>query len=225
MLRPMADIDLEKVAAAADLAKVLGQVHRIKLLEHIAQGESSVEQLAHLSGLSVANASQHLQHLKRAGFVLSRRDGKRVIYRLGIGPVLDVLAALQSCVDHNRAEIASLISDHAGQPEKLEAISREELLDRLAEGSVTVLDVRPEAEFDQGHLPNAINIPFEALKDRLAEIPTEHEIVAYCRGPNCLFSLDALKLLREKGLDARHLENGFPAWKVAKLPVERGLRS
>jgi len=218
----MTDIDVEKVAAASDLAKVLGHVHRITLLEHIAQGERSVEQLAHLSGLSMANASQHLQHLKRVGFVLSRRDGKRVVYRLGEGPVLDVLAALQFFVDHNRAEMRALISDHAMRPEKLEAISREELLDRLAEGSVTVLDVRPEEEFDLGHLPGAINIPFMELEARLAELPEGNEIVAYCRGPNCLFSLDALKLLRERGLAARHLENGLPAWKVARLPVEAG---
>ncbi|AWZ01039.1 MAG: metalloregulator ArsR/SmtB family transcription factor [Rhodobiaceae bacterium] len=216
----MTDIDIEKVAAAADLAKVLGHMHRIALLEHIAQGERSVDRLAHLSGLSMANASQHLQHLKRAGFVLSRRDGKRVIYRLGEGPVLDVLAALQTFVDHNRAEIRALISDHAVRSGNLEAITREELLDRIAEGSVTVLDVRPEEEFDLGHLPGAINIPFNELEARLADIPAGNEIVAYCRGPNCLFSIDALKLLRDRGLTARHLENGFPAWKVAKLPVE-----
>ncbi len=210
------------MAAAADLAKVLGHVHRITILEHIAQGERSVERLAHLSGLSVANASQHLQHLKRAGYVLSRRDGKRVIYRLGEGPVLAVLAALQSFVDHKRAEVRALISDHAAHPEKLEAISREELLDRIAEGSVTVLDVRPKEEFGLGHLPGAINIPFDELERRLNELPASHDIVAYCRGPNCLFSVDAARFLKEQGRSALHLENGFPDWKVARLPVEVG---
>ncbi len=220
----MTDIDEKKIADAAELAKVLGHAHRIKLLEQIAQSEKSVERLAAQSGLSVANASQHLQHLKRSGFVLTRREGKRVIYRLSNGPVLDILAALQSFVDHSRAEVRALLSDHADRRDNLEAISREELLDRLAEGSVTVLDVRPEEEFDLGHVPGAINIPFEELKGRLSEIPAAHEIVAYCRGPNCLLSVDALELLRGKGLAARHLENGFPAWKVAKLPVESRAR-
>eukprot|EP00439_Symbiodinium_sp_Y106_P089679 s1_g2215.t1 len=216
----MTDMEGQKTAASAELAKVLGNVHRIRLLELIAQEDLSVERLADLSGLSIANASQHLQQLKRAGFLLSRRDGKRVIYRLSEGPVLDVLAGLGSFVEYNQAEVRALISDHDRQRDKLEAITREELLERLAEESVTVLDVRPTDEFDQGHVPGAINIPFDELKDRLSEIPSTHEIVAYCRGPNCLLSVDALKLLQERGLSGRHLENGFPAWKIARLPVE-----
>lgn len=214
------NIQTQIFAELAELARTLGHAHRLILLEHIAQGERAVERLAELSGLSVANASQHLQHLRRAGFVQTRRDGKRVLYRLGSGPIVGLLAALREYAEHNRSEIRQLVADSVGQRERLEAISREELLGRMQEGSVTLLDVRPDDEFALGHLPGAINIPVEELGRRLAELPRKQEIVAYCRGPYCVLSANAVAALRAKGFRARRLENGFPDWKAAGLCVE-----
>lgn len=216
----MANFEKEIIEEAAVLAKVLGHPHRLNLLEQIVQGERSVERLAELSGLSVANASQHLQHLKRTGFVLTRRDGKRVFYRLGRGPILEIITALSAFVSHRQAEFRALVDEHANRRDQMDAITREELLDRMAAGDVTVLDVRAREEFGLGHLPGAVNIPFEELEQRLSELPPSQDIVAYCRGPNCLLSVDAARLLKERGRSAAHLENGFPDWKVAGLPVE-----
>ena len=178
-------------AELAELARTLGHAHRLMLLEQIGQGERPVERLAELAGLTVANASQHLQHLRRAGLVESRRDGKRVLYRLGGGPIVPLLAALRRQAEHRRAEIQGVVADRIGRPERLEGLSREELLKRLREGGVTLLDVRPEEEFALGHLPGAVNIPVEVLERRLAELPPGQEIVAYCRGPYCVLSVEA----------------------------------
>lgn len=204
----------------AELARTLASAQRLLLLEHIAQGERSVERLAELSGLSVANASQHLQQLRRAGFVVTRRDGKRVLYRLGSGPVIGLLSALRQYAEHNRTQIRELVADRLDRPDSLEAISREELLHRLGEGSITLLDVRPEDEFASGHLPGAINIPIDELERRLAELPAGAQIVAYCRGPYCALSFDAVTVLRGKGFAVRRLDSGFPDWKAAGLAVE-----
>ncbi|MBF4210703.1 MULTISPECIES: ArsR/SmtB family transcription factor [Pseudomonas] len=196
----------------AELARTLGHAHRLNLLEQIASGELAVEQLAQQCELSVANASQHLQHLRRAGFVQTRRDGKRVLYRLGVGPIADVLVALAQLAAFNRAAIRELMSDSVSAPEHLEAISREELLERLQDHSVTLLDVRPAEEFAQGHLPGAINIPFAELQQRLGELPVSQEVVAYCRGPWCVFSRDAVTALKARGLRARHFLQGIELW-------------
>ncbi len=222
-LGSMTNIEKEITEEAAVLAKVLGHAHRLNLLEQIAQGERPVERLAELSGLSIANASQHLQHLKRSGLVVTRREGKRIYYSLGSGPILEIVAALSDFVAHRQTEFRALVDDHANRRDQLDAITREELLERMAAGDVTVLDVRPREEFGLGHLPGAVNIPFEELERRLAELPPSQDIVAYCRGPNCLFSVDAARLLKEGGRSAAHLENGFPDWKVARLPVEVGI--
>lgn len=207
-------------AELAELARTLGNAHRLMLLEHIAQGERSVERLAELSSLSVANASQHLQHLKRAGLVEARRDGKRVLYRPGGGPVEPLLAALRQQADYRRAEIRRLVADVRTQGDGLEAVSRAELLERLQDGDVTLLDVRPAEEFALGHLPGAMNIPVEALEQRLAELPPGQEVVAYCRGPYCVLSATAVSALRAHGVRARRLADGFPDWKAAGLNVE-----
>ena len=203
----------------AAFARTLGHEHRLALLEHIAQGERSVERLAELSGLSLANASQHLQHLKRAGFVQTRREGKRVFYRLGDGPVVPLLVALRGYAEHYSAQILDIVSDSLNRRERLEGISREELLSRMESGDVTLLDVRPEDEFALGHLPGAINIPIETLAQRLAELPPDQEIVAYCRGPYCTLSVGAVAALRAKGWQARRLDNGFMDWAAAGLTV------
>ncbi|CAQ85466.1 MULTISPECIES: ArsR/SmtB family transcription factor [Photorhabdus] len=204
----------------AEVARILGNTHRLMLLEHITQGERPVERLAELTGLTIANSSQHLQHLKRAGFVQSRREGKNVYYRLGNGPVQNLLAALHQYVEYRNSEIAAFIADTFNRREHLESISREELFQRLNLGEVTLLDVRPSEEFASGHLPGAINIPAEELEGRLSELPKEQEIVAYCRGPYCVLSLNAMKILRSKGFLARRLEEGFPAWKAAGFEVQ-----
>ena len=172
----------------AELARVLGHGNRLELLEHAAQGERSVERLAQLTGLSLANASQHLQVLRRAGFVRSRRDGKRMLYRLGDGPVIELLGALRRYAEHGRAEVRGIVSDYFNRLDSLDPVSREALVKRLDDGSVVLLDVRPEDEFALGHLPGALNIPFADLERRLAELPKDTQIVAYCRGPYCVLS-------------------------------------
>lgn len=208
--------------ALAEIAKTLGHAHRLVLLEHVAQGERAVERLAELSGLSVANTSQHLQHLRRAGFVQTRREGKRVLYRLGAGPVAQVLAALRGYAEHQRAEIEEVISDSILRRDRLDGVSVDELLGLLDSESVTLIDVRPAEEFALGHLPGAVNIPPEQLERRLADLPADADIVAYCRGPYCVLSSDAVAALQARGLRARRLEVGFPEWKAAGLRVEAG---
>lgn len=214
------DIQTQMLRETAELGRTLGHMHRLSLLETIAQGERSVERLAELTGLSVANASQHLQHLRRAGFVQTRRDGKRVLYRLGDGPVLALLAALRQCAEHKRMEIGEFVNDSLHQRNRVEGITRDELLSRMGEDEITLLDVRPEEEYALGHLPGAMNIPLEELESRLAELPPDHEIVAYCRGPYCVLSVNAVTALRARGLQARRLEQGFLDWRAAGLSVE-----
>ncbi len=203
----------------AALARVLGQANRLELLEHVAQGERPVERLAQLTGLSVANASQHLQVLRRAGFVRARRDGKQVLYRLGDGPVIELLAALRRYAEHSHAELNAIVADYFRRLDSLEPVSRKELVKRLKDKAVLLLDVRPEDEFAQGHLPGALNIPFAALGKELSKLPKRAQIIAYCRGPYCVLSFEAVAALRAKGYDARRLEDGFPEWKAAGLPV------
>lgn len=207
-------------ADLAETVRTLGHPNRLMLLEHIAQGERAVERLAELSGLTIANTSQHLQHLRRAGFVEPRRAGKRVLYRLGGGPIEAVLASLRAYTEHSRAEVRELMSDPTNANGKLDSISRDELLERLTDGSLTLLDVRPAEEYFHGHLPGALNFPVEDLEARLAELQPGQDIVAYCRGPYCVLSATAANILAVKGFRVRRLAAGFPDWKAAGLPVE-----
>jgi rhodanese-related sulfurtransferase/DNA-binding transcriptional ArsR family regulator len=204
----------------AELARILGHAHRLELLEHLAQGERAVEVLAERTGLSIANASQHLQHLRRGGFVVSRRDGKRVLYRLADGPTLNAIAALRQLAEHNLAEVREIVSAYFDRLDSLEPVSRDELARRLRDGSVTLLDVRPRDEFELGHLPGALNIPLSELDRCLSELRADQEIVAYCRGPYCVLSFEAVAVLRARGYRVRRLEDGFPEWKAAGLTVE-----
>jgi ArsR family transcriptional regulator len=198
----------------AEVAQALGHAHRLELLERMAQGPRSVEELANATDLTVANTSRHLQLLRRARLVEAERQGKRIFYRLaGDGEVVSLLKALGVVGERNIAEIQGVMRDFFSQRDALEAISRKELATRLKDGTVTVLDVRPEAEFSHGHLPGAINIPIGELKRRLGDLPKRREIVAYCRGPYCLWSFDAVATLRAKGYRVRRLEDGFPEWK------------
>lgn len=206
-------------AQFALVAKTLGHAHRLELLEQLAQGDRSVEVLAQKTGLSIANASQHLQHMRRAGMVTARRDGKFVYYRLADDAVLDLLAALGRLAERNMAEVERLMRGYFHDRDAMEAVCREELLRRMRAGTVTVLDVRPEDEFALGHLPGAVNIPLRALEARLAELEPSREIVAYCRGPYCVLSFEAVATLRARGFKVRRLQDGLPEWRAAGLPV------
>jgi rhodanese-related sulfurtransferase/DNA-binding transcriptional ArsR family regulator len=206
----------------ASVAKAVAHEHRLELLELLAQGERSVELLAERTGLSVANASHHLQQLKRGGVVAARRDGKFVLYRLAGDAVVDLIAALRRIGEHNISEAASVVAAYFTKRDELEPVSRAELMERMRKGLVTVIDVRPEDEFALGHLPGAINIPLDRLKRRLSKLDRNKEIVAYCRGPYCVLSFEAVAELRARGYKARRLQDGLPEWRSAGLPIESG---
>jgi rhodanese-related sulfurtransferase/DNA-binding transcriptional ArsR family regulator len=206
----------------AAVAKAVAHPHRLELLEQAAQGERSVEVLAGRTGLSIANASQHLQHMRRAGLLASRRDGKFVLYRLADDGVLDLLAALRRIGERNVAEVERVVRSYFNERDELEAVSRAELMKRLKAGIVTVLDVRPEDEFALGHVPGAVNIPLSQLKKRLADLNPNDEVVAYCRGAYCVLSYEAVALLRQHGFKVQRLEEGLPEWRAAGLPIETG---
>jgi rhodanese-related sulfurtransferase/DNA-binding transcriptional ArsR family regulator len=204
-----------------ELAQALGHAHRLELLEQIAQGARSVDDLAAAAGMSVANTSRHLQVLRRARLVDADRRGKRVFYSLaGDTAVLDVLASLGRLAERNVADVQRVVREHFHQRDTLEAITRTALLARLRDRAVTILDVRSPAEFALGHLPGAVNVPLEQLEQRLAELPKRKDIVAYCRGPYCVLAFEAVAVLRARGYRARRLEDGFPAWKAAGLAVD-----
>jgi rhodanese-related sulfurtransferase/DNA-binding transcriptional ArsR family regulator len=209
-------------AEFAAVARALGHAHRLELIEHLAQGQRAVDALAQRTGLSIANTSQHLQQLKRAGLVASRRDGRHVVYRLAEETVLTLFSSLRGVAERNVAEIDRIVRSYFADRDGLEPVSRETLLDRLRAGQVTVLDVRPPDEFAIGHLPGALNVPIEKLEQRLAELDPNQEIVAYCRGAYCVLSFDAVAALRERGFNVRRLVDGFPEWRAAGLPVEVG---
>ena len=206
----------------AVVAKALGHGNRLELLEHLAQSEHAVEDLAALSGLSLANTSQHLQRLRRAGLVRARKSGTRVIYRLADDEILALVGVLRRVAERNLAEVDRLVSGYYDSRDKLEPVSRRELLRRIREGTVTVLDVRPKAEYLAGHVAGARNITPGELAERLDELNEGQEIVAYCRGAYCVFSFETVALLRDRGFNVRRLEDGFPEWKAAGLPVTVG---
>ena len=206
----------------ATVAQALAHGHRLELLEHVAQGERSVEALAAAAGLSIANASQHLLLLRRAGLVRSRKDGKRVLYSLADATVLSLLASVRRIAESNVAEARNVIAGYFQARDSLEPVSRRDLADRLRRKAVILLDVRPPDEFALGHLAGAINIPLKELLRRLDDLPRGKEVVAYCRGPYCVLSFEAVALLRKKGFKVRRLEDGYPEWKAGGLPVETG---
>ncbi len=209
-------------AEFATVARALGHSHRLEILEHLAQGERGVEALSGRIGLSIANTSQHLQQLRRAGLVAPRRDGKFVLYSLADDTVLGLLSSLRQVAERNVAEVDRIVRGYFADRDNLEPVSREELLERSREGLVTVLDVRPRDEFALGHLPGAVNIPLDDLEARLADLDPGQEIVAYCRGTYCVLSFEAVAELRRRGFRVRRLEDGYPEWKAAGLPVENG---
>jgi ArsR family transcriptional regulator len=205
----------------AQVAQALGHAHRLELLEQLAQCERSVETLAARTGLTFANTSRHLQILRRARLVDAERRGKQVIYSLaGNAEIVALMQALGRVGERNLAEIGRVMTDYFHARDALEPVSREILTSRLQDGLVTLLDVRPEDEYAAGHLPGALNIPLSELESRLMEIPKDREVIAYCRGPYCVLSFDAVAALRARGYLVRRLEDGYPEWRAAGLPVE-----
>ena len=205
----------------AEVAQALGHPHRLELLEHLAQGVRSVEELSVRAHLTFANTSRHLQILRRARLVETERRGKHVLYRLaGDAEVVALMKALGRVGERNIAEIGRVVTDYFQARDALEPVSRDDLVARLHDDLVTVLDVRPEDEFALGHLPGALNVPLAELERRLSELPKGREVIAYCRGPYCVLSFEAVAALRAKGYRVRRLEDGYPEWKAAGLPVE-----
>jgi rhodanese-related sulfurtransferase/DNA-binding transcriptional ArsR family regulator len=207
-------------ASFAEVAKAAAHPHRLALLEQLAQGERNVDTLAEKVGLTIANTSQHLQSMRRAGLLAARREGKFTLYRLADDSVLALLDAIGAVAERNVAEVKAVVTGYFNARDDMEPVSRRELKKRMAAGTVTVLDVRPSEEFALGHVPGAVNIPTAELKRRLSELPRSKEIVAYCRGPYCVFAFEAVAQLRTAGYKARRLEDGLPHWRAAGLPVE-----
>ncbi len=203
------------------MARALGNEHRLELLDILIQGERSVERLAHAAGLTITNASQHLQQLRRAGLATSRKAGTQVIYALGDPEVITLIRILRRVAEHNIAELERIIERYYRERDSLEPVSRDELRARLRKDSVIVLDVRPADEYTAAHLPGAVSIPVNELKRRLKEIPKGQDVIACCRGPYCVYSYEAIEILRPRGFRARRLEGGFSEWLAAGLPVER----
>jgi len=206
--------------ALAESAKALANGRRAELVDVLAQGERSVEELADEIGQTVANTSQHLQRLLRSGLVETRRDGTRIYYSLSSPVVLTLWRTMRQTAEEHVAGLQQLANDYLGDRSKLRTITRDALRARLRDGDVVVLDVRPEPEYAAGHVRGAITIPIGELKSRLGEIPEGAEIVAYCRGPYCVYADDAVRLMTRNGLNAARLEDGFPEWVAARLPIE-----
>jgi rhodanese-related sulfurtransferase len=204
----------------AEVAKAMANGRRAELIDVLAQGERHVEDLAGEIGQSVANTSFHLRALATAGLVATRRDGTRIYYRLASDRVGDLWAAMRDVAAAHHDEIDALARAYLGRREQLDEISRDELAARLDLGEVIVVDVRPNAEYSAGHIAGARSIPAKRLAREVATLPADVEVVAYCRGPYCVFADDAVRLLKRRGFKARRLEDGFPEWRDAHLPVE-----
>ena len=202
------------------VAKAMSNGYRLELLEFLAQGERSVDALAQVSGLTVANTSQHLQQLRQAGLVANRKAGQKVFYRLSGMDVSALLGSVREVAERHLADVDRLVSDYLTVKDNLEPVPADQLLERARDGLVTVLDVRPQEEYAAGHLPGALNIPMEELEKRLEDLDPDQEVVAYCRGPHCVLAFDAVARLREQGISARRLEGGLPEWRMEGFPVE-----
>ena len=201
------------------VARALSAPARLMLLEQLAQGERGVAALAEKTGLTIANCSQHLQQLRRAALVTSRRDGKTVIYRLTDAKTLDLMDLLRIVAERNLAQVERILRGFSGGADAPEPVSRADLAARLAEGSVTVLDVRPADEYAAAHIPGALNVTLADLDQILPKLAPDAEIVAYCRGPYCVYAHQAVAALRSHGLNARRLEGGLPEWREDGRPI------
>jgi|SRR5688500_4044991 rhodanese-related sulfurtransferase/DNA-binding transcriptional ArsR family regulator len=210
----------EAFALLARVGSALASEVRLEILELLAQSERGVDELASMTGASVANTSQHLQRLRQAGLVTGRKSGQAVVYRLTGERVATLLTVLAEVGVAHNAEIDRIVQAYYRSKDGFEAVAAPDLLVRARKGLVTVLDVRPAEEFDAGHVPGAVNIPVDELAKRLRELPRGKEIIAYCRGAFCLMSFEAVEMLRRKGFKARRLQDGMPEWRTAGLPVE-----
>jgi len=206
--------------ALASVAQALGNGRRAEIVDLLAQGERSVEEVASEISQSVANTSQHLQVLARAGLVRTRRDGTRVYYRLASERVGDLWAAVRDVAVGHVAEVGGLADEYLGERSGVESLSADELEQRLARGEVVVLDVRPEQEYRAGHIAGARSAPLPSLASLMPTLPRRREVIAYCRGPYCVYADDAVRLLRQRGLKARRLDVGYPEWRRANRPIE-----
>jgi rhodanese-related sulfurtransferase/DNA-binding transcriptional ArsR family regulator len=206
--------------AFASVAKALGSGRRAEIVDLLAQRERSVEEVASEIDQSVANTSHHLRSLATAGLLQSRRDGQRIIYRLTSGRVAELWAALRDVAATHVADIDVLVDAYLGARDQIEEVTIDELAERLDRGRAVVIDVRPSAEYAAGHIPGARSVPIDQLDDALDALPRSREIIAYCRGPYCVYADDAVRLLRDRGFKARRLDTGYPEWQRADRPVE-----
>ncbi len=204
----------------ARIAKAIANPHRLEMVDLLAQGERSVEELAKESALSVANASQHLQALREAHLVAARKEGLRVYYRLADPAIFQLVQIIREIAERQLAEVERIVNTYLTERKAMEPVTLNELLARLREPGLVILDVRPALEYAQGHIAGARSIPIDELESRLNELPAEQEIVAYCRGAYCVFADEAVELLTAHGQRARRMQQGYPDWQLAHLPTE-----
>ncbi|HUN05615.1 MAG TPA: metalloregulator ArsR/SmtB family transcription factor [Aggregatilineales bacterium] len=204
----------------ARIAKAIANPHRLELVDLLAQGERSVEELANEAALSIANASQHLQALREAHLIIARKQGLRVYYRLADATIYQLVQLIRQIAEHQLAEVERIVDTYLTERKVLEPVTLNELMSRLREPGLIVLDVRPALEYTQGHIAGARSIPIDELQQRLNELPPDQEIVAYCRGTYCIFADEAVELLLSHGYQARRMQQGYPDWKLAELPTE-----
>ncbi len=204
------------------VGKAMGSPKRVEILDLLCQAESTVESLASATGMGVTNTSAHLQALRSARLVEPRKEGTKVFYRVADDSVCEFFFGLRALARERLAEVEQIARDFFEARDRLEPVTRTELLERLQRSEVVVVDVRPRAEYRAGHIPGAISLPIDELTDHVHQLPKDGEIVAYCRGPYCVFAPQALEILRENGFQARRLEEGFPEWRLAGLPVATG---
>lgn len=210
----------ELLGQFARIGKAVSSPARLELLDLLAQGEKPVETLAKQAGLSVTNTSNHLKELRNSALVATRKEGLYVYYRLSDPAVHEFLRCLQDIAVRQLAEVREIVNDYFREPDTLEPVAAGDLLDRLRTDDVLVLDVRPEDEYASGHIPGALSIPAGELQRRLAELPKDREVVAYCRGPYCVLALEAVEVLRSAGYKARRMEVGLPEWRAGGMEVE-----
>jgi rhodanese-related sulfurtransferase len=204
----------------ARIGKALASPKRLEIVDLLAQGERTVEKIARETAMSVASASQHLQVLKAARMVEARREGLYIHYRLADEDVFRTWQAVRALAESRLAELDGVVEAYLQDREELEAVDAAELMERLSDGNVVVRDVRPEEEYRAGHIPGALSVPVDALEAALQTLPRDQEMVAYCRGPYCVFSDEAVAFLRSRGYRARRLRQGLPDWRAAGMPVE-----
>lgn len=204
------------------IAKAIANPHRLEMVDLLAQGERSVEELAKEASLSIANASQHLQALREAHLVTARKEGLRVYYRLADPTVFQLVQIIRDLAERQLAEVGRIVNSYLTERKSMEPVTLNELLARLREPGLVILDVRPALEYVQGHITGARSIPIDELEQRLHELPQEQEIVAYCRGAYCVFADEAIELLTSRGYQARRMKQGYPDWQLAQLPTEKG---